>query len=224
MYWCISVIHVLMYIRYTCTDVYPADVQCPVAPKSSNYLDLHLEFYEDGGLYTRLYNKCDDFDFPIVNFPYLSRIFQNPLHLWCFCFTVDTIFSGSLEIWQLSVQRILSGFKCIETGIFFTRTSDWLQEIILSSYRPCTQIWHLRVTYVWYVELFVNRIWHMTGCQLFVNHDGCHMWGRKCSLFPEHLISLHLGSSWFHPFRVYIPNLKVYRLFTDQWPWFVCLD
>ena len=24
----------------------------------------------------------------------------------------------------------------------------------------------------------------------FVNRDGCHMWGRKCSLFPEHLISL----------------------------------
>ena len=47
----------------------------------------------------------------------------------------------------------------------------------------------------------------MTGFQLFgVNRDGCHMWGRKCSLFPEHLISLPLGvhdftpfgSSWFH--------------------------
>ena len=25
----------------------------------------------------------------------------------------------------------------------------------------------------------------MTGFQLFyVNRDGCHMWGRKCSLFP----------------------------------------
>ena len=30
------------------------------------------------------------------------------------------------------------------------------------------------------------------------------MWGRKCSLFPEHLISLPLGSSWFHPFVIYI--------------------
>ena len=34
----------------------------------------------------------------------------------------------------------------------------------------------------------------MTGFQLIcVNRDGCHMWGRKCSLFPEHLISLPLG-------------------------------
>ena len=36
------------------------------------YLDLHLEFNEDGELFTRLYDKRDDFDFPIVNFPYLS--------------------------------------------------------------------------------------------------------------------------------------------------------
>ena len=27
-----------------------------------------------------------------------------------------------------------------------------------------------------------------------------YMWGRKCALFPEHLISLPLGSSGFHPF------------------------
>ena len=40
-------------------------------PKWTNYLDLHLEFDEDGKLFTRLYHKRDDFDFPIVNFPYL---------------------------------------------------------------------------------------------------------------------------------------------------------
>ena len=34
----------------------------------------------------------------------------------------------------------------------------------------------------------------------------------KCSLFPEHIISLPLGSSWFHPFIMYtlcIVNLSV---------------
>ena len=41
------------------------------APKWPNYLDLHLEFDEDGTLFTRLYDKRDDFDFPIVHFPYL---------------------------------------------------------------------------------------------------------------------------------------------------------
>ena len=41
------------------------------APKWANYHD-HLQFDEDGKPFTRLYDKCDDFDFPIVNFPYLS--------------------------------------------------------------------------------------------------------------------------------------------------------
>ena len=42
------------------------------APKWPNYLYLRLAFNEDGKLYTLLYDKRDDLDFPIVNFPYLS--------------------------------------------------------------------------------------------------------------------------------------------------------
>ena len=38
----------------------------------ANYLDLHLEFDEVGKLFTRFYDKRDDFDFPVVNFPCLS--------------------------------------------------------------------------------------------------------------------------------------------------------
>ena len=67
------------------------DTTC--APKWANYLDPRLEFDEDGKLYTRLYDKRDDFYFPIVNLPY-SRI---PC-IWCFCFTFDAICSGLFEI------------------------------------------------------------------------------------------------------------------------------
>ena len=35
-------------------------------------LDLHLEIGIRGRLNTKLYDKRDDFDFPIVNFPFLS--------------------------------------------------------------------------------------------------------------------------------------------------------
>ena len=42
------------------------------APKWANYLDLHLEFDEHGKLFTRLHDKRDEFNFPIVNFQYLS--------------------------------------------------------------------------------------------------------------------------------------------------------
>ena len=51
------------------------------APKWANNLDLHLEFDEDGKLFIRLYDQRDDFDFPIVNFPYLrSNIPESPAY------------------------------------------------------------------------------------------------------------------------------------------------
>ena len=40
--------------------------------KSASDLDLHLKIDTRGRLNTKLYDKPDDFDFPIVNFPFLS--------------------------------------------------------------------------------------------------------------------------------------------------------
>ena len=37
-----------------------------------SYLDLLLEINPDGILKSRIYDKRDDFSFPIVNFPFLS--------------------------------------------------------------------------------------------------------------------------------------------------------
>ena len=39
--------------------------------RSASYLDLHLEIDNEGRLRTKLYDKRDDFDFPIVNFPFM---------------------------------------------------------------------------------------------------------------------------------------------------------
>ena len=37
-------------------------------------------------------------------------------------------------------------------------------------------------------------VFHLAGFQLLcVNRDGCHMWGRKCLLFSEHMISFPCG-------------------------------
>ena len=41
-------------------------------PRSASYLDLHLEIDNRGRLSTKLYDKRDDFTFPIMNFPFLS--------------------------------------------------------------------------------------------------------------------------------------------------------
>ena len=38
----------------------------------ASYLDLHLGIDNGGRLITKLYDKLDDFTFPIFNFPFIS--------------------------------------------------------------------------------------------------------------------------------------------------------
>jgi hypothetical protein len=42
---------------------------------STSYLDQHLEIDNEGRLRTKLYDKRDDFNSPIVNFPYIRSTF-----------------------------------------------------------------------------------------------------------------------------------------------------
>ena len=50
--------------------------------RSASYLDLHLEIDSEGRLRTKLYDKRDDFNFPIVNFPFkYVATFQQHLHM-----------------------------------------------------------------------------------------------------------------------------------------------
>ena len=55
--------------------IYPAELEIKDTTeslRSASYLDLFLEIDNKGNLCTRLYDKRDDFNFPIVNFPFLS--------------------------------------------------------------------------------------------------------------------------------------------------------
>ena len=48
---------------------------------SASYLDLHLEIDSEGRLRSKLYDKRDDFNFPIVNFPFIcSNIPAGPAY------------------------------------------------------------------------------------------------------------------------------------------------
>ena len=54
--------------------IYPRELEIKETTEtepSSSYLDCYL-YIENGKLTYRLYNKQDDFNFPIVNFPFLS--------------------------------------------------------------------------------------------------------------------------------------------------------
>ena len=54
--------------------IYPSEFQfdkANVSDTEASFLDLHLSI-SDGFVKTRIYDKRDDFDFDIVNFPFLD--------------------------------------------------------------------------------------------------------------------------------------------------------
>ena len=63
-------------------EIYPSKLTVEKANTSddlANYLDLTFIIKSNNRLYKNLYDKCDDFDFHIVNFPFLSsNISSNP--------------------------------------------------------------------------------------------------------------------------------------------------
>ena len=55
--------------------MYPSELEIKDTTESNtsaSYLDLLLSIGRDGQLHTSLYDKRDDFDFHITNFPFLS--------------------------------------------------------------------------------------------------------------------------------------------------------
>ena len=55
--------------------IYPKELEIKETTetrRSASYLDLFLNIDTDGRLNTRIYDKRDDFNFPIVNFPFIS--------------------------------------------------------------------------------------------------------------------------------------------------------
>ena len=64
--------------------IYPDELEIKdttESDKHASYLDLHLEHDKDYNLFVKLYDKRDDFDFQIVNFPFIcSNIPQSPAY------------------------------------------------------------------------------------------------------------------------------------------------
>ena len=61
--------------------IYPIDFDIKdttAADRSTSYLYLHLEIDSEGQLRTKLYANRDDFNFPIVNFPFICSSIPAP--------------------------------------------------------------------------------------------------------------------------------------------------
>ena len=98
------------------------------------------------------YDKRDDFDFPIVNLPFLSSNIHNPLHM-VFLFHSRYVMLRFVRNMKIFCSEGLFWFQSYWSRDIFTKTSYYFSESIWSSYRPCSQIWHLCVTYVeWFVQ------------------------------------------------------------------------
>ena len=62
------------FIEYV-KDIYPSELnveKANILDDQANYLDLTFIISNNNRLYTKLYDKRDDFNFHIVNFPFLS--------------------------------------------------------------------------------------------------------------------------------------------------------
>ena len=66
--------------------IYPSELNVEKANRLDNqadYLDLTFIIGNNNRLYTKLYAKRDDFNFHIVNFPFLSSNIPLALHMVC---------------------------------------------------------------------------------------------------------------------------------------------
>ena len=71
-------------------DIYQSELQLNEAnviasDKETSFLDLNIKVI-GSGIHTSVYDKCDDFGFPIVNFPWLSGDVPTDSHRTLFTF------------------------------------------------------------------------------------------------------------------------------------------
>ena len=152
--------------------------------------DLNALGEEDGRIYTRLHDKRDYFDFPIVDFSCLwSRNIPVSLAYVFFCHS-----------WYVMLEFVWNMMIFCADYLFWFQ-GYWVRDIYSS--RKLIRLLTCRKLFGRHTDLHkcdtsvsnYVELWYMTGFQIVgINRDGCHIWDRKWSLFPEHLILLPLGS------------------------------
>ena len=77
--------------------IYPIELEIKDSTdtdRSALYLDLHLDIDNEGWLRKKLYDKRDDFNIPIVKFPFIcSNILETPAY-GIYTSVSDPIFKG----------------------------------------------------------------------------------------------------------------------------------
>ena len=71
----------------------------------SSYLDLHLEIDSEGRLRTKLYDKGDYFNFPIVNVPFICSNIATAHAYGVYNLPVDAIYQSLWFLYQDFLDR-----------------------------------------------------------------------------------------------------------------------
>ena len=97
--------------------------------RSASYRDLHLENDSEGRLRTKLYYKCDDFNFPIVNFPFIcSNIPAAPAYgVYLSPFIRYSRACGSYQ--DLLDRGLLLSRKLLNQGFLLSKLKSSLQKL-----------------------------------------------------------------------------------------------
>jgi len=122
--------------------------------RSASYLDIHLEIDSEGRLRTKLYDKRDDFNLPIVNFPFIcSNIPAAPAygvyisHTLRYPRACDS-YKDSLDRGLLLTRKLLNqGFLLVKLKsslrIIYGRHHDLVDRYGISVSQRTTDMFHL---------------------------------------------------------------------------------
>jgi hypothetical protein len=138
-----------IYITLTCNKGYHT-----YTDRSASYLDIHLEIDSEGWLRTKHYDKRDDFNFPIVNFPFIcSNIPAAPAYgVYIFQLVRYSRACGSyqdfLDRGLLLTRKLLKqGFLLVmlksSLGKFYGRHHDLVDRYEISVSQMTTDMFHL---------------------------------------------------------------------------------
>ena len=124
------------------TDIYPTELQLNKAntwDKGTSFLDLNIKVI-DSDVHTRVYDKHNDFGFPIVNFPWLSGdvprlpsqgVYISQLVRFARCCT--SISDFNFKNLQITSKLLIQGYRYHKHrktfGKFFRSYSDLLSKL-----------------------------------------------------------------------------------------------
>jgi len=154
------------------------------SPNPASYLDLDLEHDINGTLTTKLYDERDDFNFPIVNYPFLDSNISSSSRYGVYMSQLIR-YSRTCNSYQDCLRRsVLLTRKLLNQDFIETRLISILKKILV-----VTIIWHsLIVTHwpPWLMTYVGHDIVVMSTFHSLIRHRGHHA--------PNFTSGFHRGS------------------------------